>query len=43
MQLLDNINKNELLDKIGSDAEMLCKERDNKIEGDKKNTFIIGS
>jgi hypothetical protein len=31
---LDNINKNELLDEIGSDIEMRCRERDDEIEED---------
>ncbi|KAF2672892.1 hypothetical protein BT63DRAFT_139181 [Microthyrium microscopicum] len=41
--LSDDLNKNELLDKMGSDIEMPYKERDNKMEGDEKNSLIVGS
>ena len=43
MQLLDNINKNKLLNKIESNIKIPYKERDNKIEENKKNTLIIDS
>ncbi len=43
MQLSDDMNKNELLDEMGNDAEMPCEERDDEMEGDEKNTLVVGS
>ncbi len=43
MQLSDDLNKNELLDETGSDIEMPCEERDDGMEGDKKNPLVVGS
>ncbi|KIV98390.1 uncharacterized protein PV09_09773 [Verruconis gallopava] len=37
--LLDNMNKNELLDEMGSDIEMPCGEQDDEIGGD---TIVVG-
>ena len=41
MQLSDDLNKNELLDEMGSDIEMPCEERDDEMEGDEKNTLDL--
>ncbi|KAF2839908.1 hypothetical protein M501DRAFT_991899 [Patellaria atrata CBS 101060] len=38
--LSDDLNKNELLDEMGSDIEMPCEERDDEMEGDEKNTLV---
>lgn len=43
MQLSDDLNKNELLDEMGSDIDMPCGERDDEMEGDEKNTLVAGS
>jgi hypothetical protein len=44
VQLSDDLNKNELLDEMGSDIEMPCEERDDdEMEGDEKNTLVVGS
>ncbi len=43
MQLSDDLNKNELLDEMGSGIEMPCEERDDEMEGDEKNSLVVGS
>lgn len=43
VQLSDDLNKNELLDKMGSDIKIPCKEREDNIERGKKNTLVTGS
>jgi hypothetical protein len=44
VQLSDNLNKNELLDEMGSDIDMPCEERDDEMEGDdEKNSLVVGS
>jgi hypothetical protein len=43
VQLSDDLNKNELLDEMGSDIEMPCGERDDGMERDEKNTLVVGS
>jgi len=43
VQLSDDLNKNELLDEIGSDIDMPCEEQDDEMEGDEKNPLVVGS